>query len=85
MILGCGAAAVSPIARSFAQAPAGHWDCFVVDRFPDVQEARSWEGAIDIRAGLNKVATHVPAGTVLAVSPKSSNQGSYASVTCVKY
>lgn len=85
MILGCGAAAVSPIARSWAQPPAGRWGCFVVDRFPDVQEARSWSGALDIASGLNEVASHVPTGTVLAVSPKSSGQGSYASVTCVKY
>jgi len=70
MILGCGAAAVSPIARGWAQQPAGRWDCFVVDRFPDVDDARSWDGAANITAGLNKVAAHVTAGTVLAVTPK---------------
>jgi hypothetical protein len=84
MILGCGATALSPIASSFAQQPAGRWDCFVVDRFPDVEEARSWSGAANIAAGLNTAAKHVAAGTVLAVTPKSSS-GSYPSVACVKY
>lgn len=83
MILGCAATVVSPIARGWAQQPAGRWDCFVVDRFPDVDDARSWSGAANITAGLNQVATHVPAGTVLSVNPKSG--GAYPSVACVKY
>jgi hypothetical protein len=82
MVLGCGAAAVSPIARGWAQQVPGRWDCFVVDQFPDVDAARSWSGAANITAGLNRVATHVAAGTVLSVAPKG---GSYPSVACVKY
>ncbi len=84
MILGCAATAVSPVGRSWAQPAAGRWECFVVDRFPDVDDARSWDGARNITAGMNKVAAHVAAGTVLAVTPKSGS-GSYPSVTCVKY
>jgi hypothetical protein len=68
-----------------AQPQAGEWDCFVVDRFPDVADARSWDGSANIRTGLNQVARHVPAGTVLAVTPKTSSNGSYPSVACVKY
>lgn len=84
MILGCGATAVSPIARSWAQQPAGRWACYVVDQFPDVEGARSWDGAANITAGLNRVAPNVAAGTIIAVTPKSHNTGSYPSVTCVK-
>ncbi|HVY30653.1 MAG TPA: hypothetical protein VHB79_29035 [Polyangiaceae bacterium] len=82
MALGCGATAVAPIARSWAQPASGRWACYVVDRFPDVEEARNWEEAANITAGFNKVAAHVPAGTVLAVNPKG---GPYPSVACVKY
>ncbi|HET7541319.1 MAG TPA: hypothetical protein VFK05_15685 [Polyangiaceae bacterium] len=82
MILGCGAASVAPIARSWAQQPAGRWECFVVDRFPDVEDARSWSGAANITAGLNRVARQVASGTILNLTPKS---GGAASVACVKY
>jgi hypothetical protein len=84
MILGCGATAVAPIAKGWAQAPAGRWACYVVDQFPDLEEARSWEGAANITAGLNRVAPNTPAGTVLALTPKTHGSGSYASVACVK-
>lgn len=83
MILGCGAALVSPIAESGAQQGAGRWECFVVDRFPDVEGARSWTPAANIALGLNQVAKHVAVGTVLAVNPKSGT-GTYPSVACVK-
>jgi len=82
MILGCGAAAVAPIARSWASPPGGHWECFVVDRFPDIEDARTWSGAANVTAGLNKVATQVASGTILNLTPKS---GGAASVACVKY
>jgi hypothetical protein len=82
--LGCGASAVAPVAKSWAQ-PQGHWSCYVVDRFPDVQEAADWDGAANITKGLNKVATQVAPGTILALAPESSSQGSYPSVACVKY
>ena len=82
MILGCGAASVAPMARSWAQQPAGPWHCFVVDRFPDVEDARTWPGAANISAGLNKVAPQIASGTILNLTPKS---GGAASVACVKY
>ena len=84
LVVGCGAAAVAPMATTWAQPRVGEWDCFVVDRFPDVGDARSWDGAANIRYGLNHVARHVPPGTVLSVTPKSGSHN-YASVACVKY
>jgi len=81
VVIGCGAAAVAPAATSWAQ-PSGRWECFIVDRFPDIDDARSWEGAANIAAGLNRAASHVPAGTTLPLAPKS---GGYASVACIKY
>ena len=82
--LGCAASAVRPVSQGLAQPGSGLWECFVVDRFPDPEDARSWGPAVDLTQGLNRVASHVASGTVLAVSPKSGS-GSYASVTCVKY
>jgi hypothetical protein len=90
--LGCGASAVAPVvatshAQAQAQAPgrAGSWDCFVVDRLPDVTAARSWKPATDITEGLNQAAPEAATGTMIAVTPKSSRDGSSASVTCVKH
>jgi hypothetical protein len=85
VVLSCGAAAVAPMATSWAQPASGKWQCFVVDRLPDIDEARSWEGASNITDGLNRIALHVPSGTVLSVTPQSSHYGSYASVACIKY
>lgn len=84
LAVGCGAAAVAPMARSFAQAPAGAWDCFAVERFPDVEKARSQEFAVSTREGLNRVARQVPTGTMLSVTPYTHPNGSMASVACVK-
>ena len=81
IVIGCAAAAVAPTATSWAQ-PQGKWGCFVVDRFPDVQAAHSWEGATNITQGLNQVAAHVPSGATLSLTPKS---GGYPSVACIKY
>lgn len=50
-----------------AQAEAGVWGCFVVDRLPDVQEAMDWKGAKAAADGLNKVAASSPSGTILTV------------------
>jgi hypothetical protein len=83
--LGSLATVALPIAASYAQAqppPAGAWDCFVVDRLPDLYAARSWGPASDITNGLNRIAPDVTKGTVIAVNPKG---GPSASVTCVKH
>jgi hypothetical protein len=78
--LGCTVSAVAPVRSTSAQTP-GRWGCYVVDRFPDVADAAGWEGAANITAGLNRVAANVPAGTTLALQPKSQ----YPSVACIKY
>lgn len=83
--MGCGAAAIAPMAVTWAQPPPGQWQCFAVEGFPDIQKARAADNAANIGTGLNQVAAHVPAGTVLAVTPYGSGSGSYASVACVKY
>jgi hypothetical protein len=83
--LGCGASAVAPIAVSRAQARAGSWDCFVVDRLPELTEARSWGPAANITEGLNRAAPEAATGTMISVTPKSSRDGASASVTCVKH
>jgi len=74
----------APIATSYAQSngSGGTWDCFVVDRLPDVQAARSWGPAADITNGLNRAAPDAAKGTMLAVNAKGSGA---ASVTCVKH
>lgn len=63
--LGCGASAVAPMRNTFAQTQ-GRWGCYVVDRFPDAQDAASWDGAARVTDGLNQVAKHVPAGAIKA-------------------
>jgi hypothetical protein len=77
---GCGAAVVAPVVVSHAQPHAGSWDCFVVDRLPDLNAARSWKGAAGITAGLNEAAPGVVAGTMISVMPG----GPTSSVVCVK-
>jgi hypothetical protein len=83
MALGCGATAVAPIARSWAQPAAGRWVCYAVKEFPDVEDAQ--HDARGITEGLNRVAAHVPSGATLALIPDSSMRGSDASVACIKY
>lgn len=82
MVIGCGAAVVTPMVHSHAQAK-GKWGCYVADRLPDVSDAADWDGASNIRKGMEQIAPNAPAGTMIAVTPKSG--GGYASVICVKY
>lgn len=58
-----------------AQAEAGLWGCFVVDRLPDVQEAMDWKGAKNAAEGLNKVAATSPSGTILTVQYPTGGGG----------
>lgn len=51
--LGCGASAVAPMRNTFVQTQ-GRWGCYVVDRFPDAQDAASWDGAARVTDGLTK-------------------------------
>jgi len=87
IVLGCGAAAVAPTATSWADAgsaAAGGWACYVADRFEDLADARGWDGSVKIENGLNQVANHVPAGTIVPITPEGG-QSAYPSVVCVKH
>ena len=81
ILIGCGVAAVAPGRVSGAQVGAGQWGCYVADRLPSVAEAAEWDGSRNIKRGLDSVAAHVPAGTILAISPRS---GGTPNVICVK-
>ena len=86
--LGCGAATVAPTAASWADtgSASGAWACYVVDRFPDIQDARSWEGAANIERGLNLTAQNVASGTIVPLIPEGGGGGqSYPSVACIKH
>ena len=70
----------------------GGWTCYVVDRFPDMDDAANWKGSVKITDGLNKVASHVPSGEMLVLELPvtkgptfggSSSEGA-PSVLCVK-
>jgi hypothetical protein len=79
LIVGCGAATVAPI-RIGSAAPTAGWRCYVIDRFPDVQDAADWSGAAKVTQGMNQVAPATPAGTVITAYWSSGT----SSVVCVK-
>lgn len=79
IVVGCAAATVAPIMVGKAQA-AGQWRCFATDELGEPEEAASWGGAVKATDGLNAVAQHTPAGTVLNLQWNAKT-----SVTCVKY
>ena len=86
--LGCGAATVAPTTASWADpgsAASGGWACYVVDRFPDIEDARFWDGAANIEQGLNMTAENVASGTILPLIPKGGRGESYPSVACIKH
>ena len=67
---------------------AGEWQCLVVDRLPDTKDAAAWRGAVKYTEGLNAIASHAPAGTVITGDyPSGGGQGyrQVAPVVCVKY
>ena len=87
-----GAAAVGYFAGTSEVKADGGWSCYVTDRFPDMDDARSWKGSVKVAEGLNRVAGHVPAGEMLVVELPvvkggwggyGGSQGS-PSVLCVK-
>jgi hypothetical protein len=80
--LGVVATVVAPVAKSYAQGGGATWDCFVVDRLPDVQGARGWEPAANVTAGLNHAAPDAARGTMITVDPKGNRT---ASVACIKH
>ncbi len=77
-----------------SRAGDGSWTCYVSDRFPDMEDAANWKGSVQVAAGLNKVASHVPAGAILVLelpvrkSGWGNMGGSYSegapSVVCIK-
>jgi hypothetical protein len=80
LIIGCGVATIAPAHYSAAQAPAGGWRCYVVDRFPDVREAGDWHGARKMSEGMNQVAPQSPPGTVITALWSAGS----SSIACVK-
>ncbi|MDP2309887.1 MAG: hypothetical protein Q8P18_27965 [Pseudomonadota bacterium] len=83
--LGMASTYVIPAAR----AGAGGWQCYVVDRMPDMKSAAEWKGAVNYTTGLNEVAANAPAGTILnGTYPTSGGMygsgSSGAPILCVK-
>ncbi len=72
-----------------AQAGAGGWQCYVVDRMPDMKAAAEWKGAVAYTTGLNEVASGSPVGTVINANYPTAG-GMYGSgssgapILCVK-
>jgi hypothetical protein len=85
LVLGCGAATVSPISTVFAEPAAGTWQCYQSNEFPDATKAANYKDAINATQGMNAVAKHVPAGTVTTFALDGSNSGSEPDVVCVKH
>ena len=89
VLFGLGIAAASIIPTARAGASAGAWQCYVVDRMPDMKAAAEWKGAVNYATGLNEVASSAPAGTILNGTYPTSG-GMYGSGTsgapilCVK-
>lgn len=79
IVLGCGGAAVAPMAIGSAAPATGEWRCYRNDGFPDYEEAAS--NAVPMTQGLNAVARHAPAGTVISTTRDSESRA----YVCVKY
>ena len=62
-----GAAGVGYFAGTSNVQASGGWECYVTDRFPDMEDARTWSGSLKVKEGLDIVAGHVPAGEILVV------------------
>lgn len=65
--------------RSFAEAVSGKWACYNSNDFDNPDFGA--EDAEKHTAGMNAVASHVPAGTVISIK----QQGTWPSVVCVKH
>lgn len=84
--LGATASYVIPMAHAGS---GGGWQCYVVDRMPDMKAAAEWKGAVNYATGLNEVAAGSPAGTILnGTYPTSGglygSGSSGAPILCVK-
>lgn len=56
-------------------AGGGGWQCYVVDRLPDIQKAMDWKGATNVTEGLNATSPSSPAGTILSVQYPTAGPG----------
>ena len=92
LVAGCVALAVQFVPES--KAGDGGWTCYVADRFPDMDEAATWKGSVQVAEGLNKVASHVSSGEILVLElPVKKGWGMMGgggdagapSVVCVKH
>ena len=72
---------------SEAQAVDGAWACYVVDKFPNLEKAAEWRGAIDYADALSRLAPNAPEGKILVgtypVGGLAAGQGG-APILCVK-
>ncbi len=92
ILIGAALFALGALATSLmptARAGDGGWQCYVVDRMPDMKAAAEWKGAVNYTTGLNQVAAGAPAGTVLNANYPTSGgmygtSGSGAPILCVK-
>ena len=75
LLVGCGAAAVAPMAVSQAQG-SSYWNCYQ-PRFGPEPERASTQEARNTAYLLNKVANHAAPGTLLTPS--------YGGLVCVRY
>jgi|GEM_PF-1781471 len=86
------AAAVGYFAGTTEAEAGGGWACYVTDRFPDMDKAAEWKGAVKMTEGLDQVAAHVASGTAMVLElPVVKGWGSYGgnsqgapSVLCIK-
>ena len=70
--LGCSGAVIAPMAVSKAAPAAGTWGCYRASAFPNAEEA------LETTQGMNTVARHAPAGTVVVVEQMGSK-------VCIKH
>lgn len=65
----------------------GAWQCYVVDRFPKMDKAAEWTGAVNYTDALNRLAPHAEKGELLVatypVGGMGAGQGG-APLLCVK-
>ncbi len=51
----------------------GPWRCYVSDRLHEPAKAAQWKVIPNITKGLNEVAAHVPAGTIISIGVPVGN------------
>ncbi len=64
LLLGASLLVGAPVSEAHAEGATTKWTCMVGDRLDDPEDAEDWKGARSATRALNKLASHVPAGTV---------------------